>query len=272
MQVVNIPYGKGSLGKNSSTNLAPEQIKKTVKEIFLSEQQRIPVFSFHDIVVDESDMEAALPQIETQARKILSQSTQPVCFVGGDHSITYATFQAFVKEKCGIEKDQTASAGLIVVDAHPDLMQSFDPPTHENYLRCMIENNMIHPEKIILIGIRAWDQEEADFIKKHKIKSFSMAEIQREGFNETVLAVMSAAREWKAAYFSIDIDGVDPAFAPGTGYAEPGGLTSRELIHLIHQLKRLPNIKCYDVVEINPEKDVNNMTVKLGAKILAELC
>ncbi|MEM4368887.1 MAG: arginase family protein, partial [Candidatus Woesearchaeota archaeon] len=71
-------------------------------------------------------------------------------------------------------------------------------------------------------------------------------------------------------YVSIDIDVVDPAFAPGTGYPEPGGFSSRDLIYFLQRLRLLKNFMALDVVEINPLKDVQDLTVKLGAKLLVE--
>ena len=73
---------------------------------------------------------------------------------------------------------------------------------------------------------------------------------------------METARQWPALYISIDIDAVDPAFAPGTGYIEPAGLTSRELIYLVQRFKLLKNLKMVDLVEINPEKDFTTKTPK----------
>jgi len=75
----------------------------------------------------------------------------------------------------------------------------------------------------------------------------------------------------KELYVSIDIDVIDPAFAPGTGYCEPGGLSTRDFLYLIQRINKLKNLKAIDLVEINPDKDKENMTVKLGAKILSEL-
>ena len=75
----------------------------------------------------------------------------------------------------------------------------------------------------------------------------------------------------KELYVSIDIDVVDPAFAPGTGYCEAGGLTSRQILYLVSRINRIKNLRAVDIVEVNPEKDVNNQTIKLGAKILSEL-
>ena len=82
---------------------------------------------------------------------------------------------------------------------------------------------------------------------------------------------MEQARNFSDLYISIDIDILDPAFAPGTGYIEPAGLSTRELIYLIQRIKLLKNIKKYDLVEVNPDKDINNMTSKVAAKIIKEL-
>ena len=82
---------------------------------------------------------------------------------------------------------------------------------------------------------------------------------------------MSVARKFDALYVSVDIDVLDPAFAPGTGYTEPGGLTTRELIYFIQRLKNLKNIQMWDLVEVNPEKDVNNLTVMVAAKLIVEM-
>jgi arginase family enzyme len=75
----------------------------------------------------------------------------------------------------------------------------------------------------------------------------------------------------KEVYVSIDIDVVDPSFAPSTGYQVPGGLTSRQLIYILQRMNKIQNFKAVDIVEINSEKDETGLTVKLGAKILAEL-
>jgi agmatinase len=82
---------------------------------------------------------------------------------------------------------------------------------------------------------------------------------------------MSAGLGFGSLYVSIDIDVLDPAFAPGTGYLEPSGLSSRELIFFLQRLSNLKNLKAVDLVEINPKLDISNLTVKTGAKIISEL-
>ena len=82
---------------------------------------------------------------------------------------------------------------------------------------------------------------------------------------------METACTWQATYLSIDIDVVDAAVAPGTGYPEPGGISARELISSVQRIKRLKNLQRIDIVEVNPEKDVQDLTVKLAAKVLKEM-
>ena len=81
----------------------------------------------------------------------------------------------------------------------------------------------------------------------------------------------AAAKGFDALYLSVDIDVVDAAFVPGTGFPEVAGLTSRELLYFLHRIKRLKNLKGIDVVEVNPTKDVRDVTSLLGAKIVFEL-
>lgn len=77
--------------------------------------------------------------------------------------------------------------------------------------------------------------------------------------------------QWQELYVSVDIDIIDPVFAPATGYPEIGGLSSRQFLYLIQRIKKIKTLRAVDIVEINEKKDENKITVKLGAKILAEL-
>ena len=135
----------------------------------------------------------------------------------------------------------------------------------------MIEDNIVKKDNVILAGIRNWHKEEFKFLKENKIKFFDMKEISHENINEVSDSIMSVARKFNALYVSIDIDVIDPAFAPGTFYKEPCGMTSRELLYFLSRLKLLKNLKMFDIVEINPDKDFNDLTVRLGAKLLAAL-
>ena len=98
-----------------------------------------------------------------------------------------------------------------------------------------------------------------------------MKEITAEGIRETCDALTAAARAFPSLYVSVDIDVVDPAFAPGTGYAEPGGLTASEILYVIERVAKLSNRVACDIVEVNPRLDTTHITSKMAARILTTL-
>jgi len=259
MKLIKIPSSLGGLGKSDGSELAPDIVIKELKELFLSESGRLPTFDIEEIEVEKN---ISLVNKKIYEKAVQSFNTQCPIFLGGDHSITLPIIRAFC--------EKYENPGIIIFDAHPDAMDNFE--THEDLLPGIIENNLIKKENILLIGTRTFHKHELEFLRNNKIRYFTMNEIVAEGIHDACDTMMSIAKEWDSIYLSIDIDVIDPAFAPGTGYLEPAGLTSRELIYLIHRLKKINKIKGADLVEINPKKDLNNMTSKLGAKILVELC
>ena len=180
-------------------------------------------------------------------------------YLGGDHTITYYTVKEFVKNHSNV--------GFIVFDAHPDVFQAFDKPTHQDYLKFLIEEKILRPENIIVIGTRAAHPDEIKYYEEKRIKYYKEQGLDLESVTDGITEFL---QQFDAVYLSIDMDIVDPAFAPGVSYIEPSGLTSRELMYFVNRLKQLSNLKAIDLVEVNPENDINGMTVKLAAKIIAE--
>ncbi|MFH1398789.1 MAG: arginase family protein [Candidatus Woesearchaeota archaeon] len=258
MKLIKIP-AKNGLGKTEGTELAPDAIIEQLKQIHLNESGIKPEYSIQTVKVNPSNIEETNQNIFDHITQL---DDRPI-ILGGDHSITYPAFRAFSKK--------FKNAGIVVFDAHPDLMHNFEPPTHEDYLRTLIEQGHLSPNNLILIGVRSWHPLEMQFLKQHKIKYFSMQELQTEGLQESTDAIMSVARTFGACYVSIDIDVLDPAFAPATGYPEPGGLTTRQFLYMLHRLKNLKNIQAYDLVEVNPLKDPSQITVQMAAKLVSEI-
>ena len=180
-------------------------------------------------------------------------------YLGGDHTNSYNNF---IKSNCD---------GILIFDAHPDVYQEFNFPSHGDWLKFLIDEGKVKKENVILVGIRNCDIKEIEYLKDNKIKFFDMKKIFELGIKESCDLIMENVKNFNKLYLSIDIDVVDPAFAPGTGYAEPGGLTSREMIYFVQRLKLLKNLKKVDIVEVNLEKDISNQTVKLVAKFIWEL-
>jgi arginase family enzyme len=181
-------------------------------------------------------------------------------YLGGDHTITYYTVKKFVQ--------QYPNTGFIVFDAHPDVFQAFDKPSHQDYLKFLIEEGILKPENIIVMGIRAQHPQEIHYFKEKGIRYVPCRNLMDVA--AMCDGVMEFLRPFAAVYISVDLDVLDPAYAPGVSYIEPGGYTSRELLYFLQRLKRLPNVKTIDVVELNPEKDSNSITAKTAAKIVAE--
>jgi len=261
MKIIKIKSSQGSLGKNKGCEEAPDKIIEAMHDLYLNEDGMLPQFDVDEAEIIKDNIEETFDRITEKAKQSFEEADK-VIFLGGDHSISYAAVRGFSKK--------FENPGIIVFDAHPDAESDFIP-SHEDIIRAMVNENLIKPENIILIGIRNWHSEEMDFLKKNKIKFFNMKEVSREGISDVCDRVMSYAKEFGGLYISVDIDAVDPAFAPATGYIEPGGLTSRELIYFLQRLKLLKNFRGGDIVEINPAKDKDGRTVKLGAKLIVEM-
>lgn len=257
MILVKIPYSSGGLEKYGSDK-APDAIVKVLQEeVWLSETGKKPFLDLKEVKVKEDDLAAAMRLICSELKGFGSG-----VIVGGDHSITYASFKAFASHY--------KNPGLIVFDAHPDCYSEFNFPTHGDWLKALIEEGAVKPSNVIVVGLRASTVDENAYYSSKKIKTFPMKQLFNN-IENSCDSLMEMAREFDGLYVSVDIDAVDPAFAPGTGYVEPAGLSSREILYFIHRLKLLKNMKAFDIMEVCPGKDVNGMTVKLAARLIAEL-
>ena len=175
--------------------------------------------------------------------------------LGGEHSITYATFTSFPKD-----------TAYVVFDAHYDLRDEFTDTklSHASYLRRIVEEQ--GSENILHVGARAFVKEELEFLKEHNIKTISDREIREEKGPELLSNFLNS---YNSVYTSFDLDVLDPAFAPGIGNPEAVGITSRELFDMINSLKN-SKVTGVDIVELNPYHD-NGATASLAAKILSTL-
>ena len=176
-------------------------------------------------------------------------------FLGGDHSITYATIKA-------LRRVSNDNFGLIYFDAHPDLYFQYggDKYSHACTVRRLVEGGLIKSDEVIEIGIRAPTKEQVEFAKKTGIRMISTSEIRLNPYIKP---------SFTKAYISIDLDVLDPAFAPGVGNPEPGGLSIRELIDVIKSLKL--EVIAFDIVEFIPMYDYKGITAFAASKIIREV-
>ena len=266
MFIVKVP-GINGLGKTKGCEKAGNAVLEALRTIHSNERE-IPIdvnlFDLEEIHLDNSNLEKSNELIYKNSLDAFEKKPKTI-FLGGDHSISFSTTKAFL-DYCKNEKKEPC---LIVFDAHADCMTPMKEPTHEEWLRALVEYGF--PTKnILLVGTRNWWKDETEFIKKNNIRTISINQL-KENLVDVCDGIMEFSNN-KELYISIDIDFIDPAFAPGTGYREPGGLSSREFIYLIQRMNKIKNLRAIDIVEINSEKDKqnNNITIKLGAKILAE--
>ena len=267
MFIVKVPCISG-LGKTKGCEKAGNAIIESLKTIYSNEQGKpinTEILDLEEIHVDNFQIEEANELIFKNSLETFETKPKTI-FLGGDHSISYSTGRAFL-EYC---KKENKEPCLVVFDAHPDCMEPVDNkiPTHEEWLRALIESGF-PAENILLVGVRNQNPKEINFLGKRKIKTIPMSKIFQDLENvcDTVMEFASG----KEFYLSLDIDVVDPVFAPGTSYSEPGGLTSREIIYLVQRINKVKSLKAVDIVEVNPEGKGGELTVKLGAKILSEL-
>ena len=263
MKVIKVPFSAGGLGKTNGVEEGPDAIIAVTKDFFSTESGEVPAFDVSSVAVDNANLVETNAAIVAKSKEVLSSSDGAV-FLGGDHSITYSLVKAFAAV-------HSSNPGIVIFDAHADACSDFNPPTHEDLLLALVKERIVKKENIILVGIRNLHPDELAFLKEHSITYYTMQDIASDGKEEIIDEVMSKAKDFGSLYVSFDIDVLDPAFAPGTGYLEPGGLSTRELLYFVHKLKNLSNWKASDIVEVNPSKDVSSLTAFAAAKLLVEL-
>jgi guanidinopropionase len=209
------------------------------------------------------DLDEANQAIEGFYRKLHAAGVIPLS-AGGDHSITYPIFKAIAAQR---------PIGLIHIDAHTDTWDEFmgSRVHHGAPFRRAVEDGLLDPRRTVQIGIRGaqtttegWDYSVDKGMRVIFIEAFVKAGVE---------AVVAEARRIVAegpAYISFDIDSLDPAYAPGTGTPEIGGLSTREAQALLRGLRGL-NLVGGDVVEVAPPFDPTGNTALVGATMMYEI-
>ncbi|MBV8784715.1 MAG: agmatinase [Gammaproteobacteria bacterium] len=205
-------------------------------------------------------LEQSLADIEQYYLTLKARGIRPLS-VGGDHSITYPILKALGRE---------APLALVHIDAHCDTMGAYDGSKfhHGGPFRLAVLDGALDPERTIQIGIRGAANMFWEFSHASGMTVIYMEDFLRMGLD----AVIAKAREvvgGQPVYVSVDVDGFDPAYAPGTGTPEAGGLEAREGLALLRGLAGL-NVVGADVVEVAPQYDPTSNTAQLAAQILFE--
>ena len=253
--LVGLPYD-GSSSFLTGARLAPAAIRKALR----SPAGNLWSEALIDLgapaaLEDAGDLElaqdsSARSAIQTAIQRLAAAGGVPIA-LGGDHSVSYPILAGL--------RPTWPTLHIIHLDAHPDLYDEFegDRFSHACPFARILESGLA--DSLTQIGLRAATGHQAE-----QARRFGVEQIDMRAWAEGKRPALSGP-----IYLSVDLDGFDPAFAPGVSHPEPGGLAVREVLTLI---QRLPGpIAGADIVELNPRRDVNDITARLGAKLVKEI-
>ncbi|MFW2375237.1 MAG: agmatinase [Cellulophaga baltica] len=205
----------------------------------------------NDAIEDKGDFEISdYFDIEKITKKHLKTGAK-ILSLGGDHSITFPIIKA--------HHEKYPKLDILHIDAHCDLYNDYegDSYSHACPFARIMENGFA--VKLVQVGIRTLNPHQAEQADKFKVEIHQMKDLD-----------LNKIPKFKnPLYISLDMDGFDPAYAPGVSHHEPGGLTSRQVINLIQSIDT--EVIGADIVEYNPPKDFQKMTAFLAAKMMKEI-
>ncbi|MGL4483963.1 MAG: agmatinase [Anaerovoracaceae bacterium] len=277
----NASYRKG-------TSAGPAAIRDTTKPIpptteYFEDISSLKVLDIGDIdeqgineeagMVDEQDTqstasERSVESIFAEARSKVGQFVRDGKFftmIGGDHSVTIPVLE-------GINENVDEPFGIIHIDAHLDLCDDIDGNklSHGSTERRATEmKNVGSVENIFFLGIRSCEMDEHAFMQGKNMNLISAAELDEIGVDETIKRVIEKMSKFSKVYLTVDIDCLDPGFAPGTGTPKFGGLTPRQLLKLLRGIFDLPIIG-FDLVEVAPNLDSGRIAQYAAQRIITE--
>jgi guanidinopropionase len=268
--IVGVPWDGGTTNR-AGTRHGPRELRNASSLIrrvhpvsLISPYDLARVGDLGDVGVNPMDLQDSLAKIEAFYQQLVSQQVLPLT-AGGDHLTTLPILRALGKAQ---------PLGLIHFDAHSDTNDSYfghERFTHGTPFRRAVEEGLIDPRRTVQIGIRGslFSAHDHAFAAECGITVIPMEQVAARGID----AVMQQARQIVGdlpVYVSFDIDVLDPAFAPGTGTPEIGGLTSLQGQQCIRHLQGLHLVGA-DVVEVSPPFDQGNLTSLTGATMMFEL-
>lgn len=221
------------------------------------------IADYGDFSVNPLSIEDTFRRVEEQMKPMLDASVRPVS-VGGDHSLSLPLLRSITRVH--------GPVGLIQFDAHNDLWDEYFgcKLSHGTPFRRAIEEGLLREGTFLQVGLRGqvYSAHDFDFARQHKIKMITAEEYHAEGI--AVFRHQLRAFQNKPVYITLDIDCVDPAYAPGTGTPQVGGFTSMQILELVRALKGLNIVGC-DLVEVSPPYDTGETTSLLAANLLYEM-
>ena len=265
IRILGVPIDRGSLYRPGAAK-APAELRK-LSAIFAPVTENAELFAGAtiqddgDVTLVDGDMGANVDAVAAAIEQTPAGTTPLV--LGGDHTAASPTLIAQQRRFNG-------RLSILYIDAHPDLNDVSRQTRWSNgsALRRGLELGDIDPRRVTLLGCRDYDWEEIEFIRKMGITLINAATAHRWTGNQLADEVGSRIGS-DALHVSLDIDALDPSIAPGTGVPSSGGLTSRELLDFLHQLRGV-RLAGLDVDEVAPPLDVGHVTSLAALKFIFE--
>jgi len=258
--LIGVPDESRSHARRKGTSRAPDTIRiaSNETEFFEREGKITPTTAMRGNLLDKKILDlgnAGRERLPGIIFDIISRGKLPI-IIGGDHSVTTIALRQIGK--------MLGKISLFYFDAHPDFVSS----TNNYYGSIMTDSaEFINFKKSILIGTRAAEAEEIDNATKVGLEIITPMDLAELGPTKLARRLDNKTRNKK--YISIDLDCIDPAFAPGVSVPCPGGISSMDLVYLVKRAVQ-SGIIAMDIVELSPDFDLNNITACLAAKIISE--
>ena len=268
--ICGVPWDGGTTNRPGARH-GPREVRNASSLIRLyhpvslkSPYDKFNVADIGDCPVNPADLQDSLTKIKAFFENIVNTNTIPLS-IGGDHLISLPILRSLAKKR---------PVGLFQFDSHSDTWDSYFGGykyTHGTPFRRAIEENLIDPNKYVMLGIRGslYDPDDMKWAENQGVTIITIDEYYKMGFEKSMNIVKDILGD-VPTYFTFDIDGIDPTFAPGTGTPEVGGFSVREAQLIIRELNQI-NFIGADVVEVSPPFDVNNMTSLVSATIAFEI-
>ena len=228
----------------------------------------------HLEVVDHGDASVTPMRAEDSHRAIKGSVADIVAagavpiILGGDHSISYPNISAVA------EALPKGSLGVVHFDTHADTaLENWDVRwSHGTPFRYLVDNGHVPGHRLIQVGLRGYwpDPDEWRWMRESGIRWHRMEQIIDKGIDAVMKTVLYELSDAQHLYISVDIDSLDPAFAPGTGTPEPGGMSTRELLRAVRRLTVERGLAGMDVVEVSPPYDHAQITSIAAHRIVLE--
>jgi agmatinase len=225
------------------------------------------VVDFADAEIVPGDPEASHKAIRAAVERILEAGAVPIV-LGGDHSIAYPNIGAVAA------RHEHGSVAVVQFDTHADTgTENWGVKrAHGTPFYYLVDEGIVPGERLVQVGLRGyWPfADEFDWARRQGVRWHRMEDVETKGSDAVVDSVLEQISDAPNLFLSVDIDVLDPAFAPGTGTPEPGGMTTRELLRAVRRLASERGLCGMEMVEVSPPYDHSEITALAANRVVME--